>query len=226
MNENRLKKISEENIDLMIRKNQAYSGQSGDNITNTGLNGIAVRLMDKVTRLHNLTSNPKNLDFESISDTMNDISNYALIGRLVEEGEWQELPRYVYLAGPINGITVTEGKTWRDTVAWTLGEFGIGSFSPIGANNIGDLKRTSKIIVNIDKFAISQCDLVLVNLSGPGRAFGTIREIEYARTLNKRVIVIGSGLTSAFAYDVEVVETFDDALHLILGKALTDDHQD
>jgi len=219
MDVNRLREIVDENVQLMISKNQDYSGQSGDNITITGTLGVATRLMDKVHRLYNLLSHPENeINYESVSDTLMDICNYGLIGRMLEEGAWASLPKLVYLAGPIEGIPVEDARDWRESMATTLAEYGVSCFIPNGAYKVASVPAIAEQIVAIDRFAITQCDLLLANLSGPGRAFGTIREIEYARSLGKRVIVMAPDVTSAFAYDVEVVNTFKKAIDLIIGE--------
>lgn len=215
MNVDRLRQISQENMNLMISKNQDYSGQSGDNISITGIPGIASRLIDKTTRLHNLSNNKKGeINFESIKDTLNDISNYGLIGRLVEEGSWALLPKLVYLAGPIDGISVPDAVMWRNEVTEKLTKHGISTFSPPHAFNVGDF-AVAKQVYEICKITIYNSDLILAYLDGPGMAFGTIREIEYARSLDKRVIVVSSKLNSLFSYDVEVVSSIETAIGVI-----------
>lgn len=228
----RAKQLQKEDLDLMYKKNQDYSGQSGDNITATGVYGVAVRLTDKVERLRNLTSPSKDgrVNYESIEDTLMDIRNYGLIGQLVGEGKWQESPKakYVYLCGPINCIPRLEATDWREATAKILAHFGIGSFSPVGANCPGDLNRTGSIIQRIDRMAIAECDLVLANLdiiSSPSAPlmFGTIREIEYAKMLGKPVIVVRpGGIISAFASDIDTMESLRGALCYITGDNLDD----
>ena len=90
MNAKFLEQLVRENVELMKEKNSDYSGSRGDNITRTGLYGVAVRLADKVERLLNLTdpANGKAPNFESIHDTFRDISNYGLIGQMLEAGQW------------------------------------------------------------------------------------------------------------------------------------------
>lgn len=92
MNVQYLKKIVAQNVALMEKKNSDYSRNSGDNIVRTGVYGVAVRLTDKIERLLSLTD-PSNKDapnFESITDTLRDISNYGLIGLMLEAGQWKE----------------------------------------------------------------------------------------------------------------------------------------
>lgn len=219
MDINRLKQIVNENVDLMIRKNQDYSGQSGDNITATGIYGVAVRLMDKITRLNNLLKSDS-INYESVADTLNDISNYGLIGRMVEEGSWASLPKMVYLAGPVDGIPEEDALIWRAETAKALGLYGVNVYNPMGPYlyNTGDMRISAKEICEICRYAINKSDVVLVNLTGKGKAFGTIREIEYAKSIGKRVVVAGD-VVSLFGYDVEIVGNLGEAIVKIVGEA-------
>lgn len=81
--------IFKEGHDLMINKNSDYSGKRIDNISITGIEGISVRLLDKVSRLYNLTHNKQQfVKDESIRDTLIDIMNYANIGIQLVDGVW------------------------------------------------------------------------------------------------------------------------------------------
>lgn len=222
MDVKKLKAICDENIELMVRKNQDYSGQKGDNITAGGVKGVAIRLLDKVTRLNNLLDSGGDINFESISDTLNDISNYGLIGRLLEEDGWQNpLPDLIYLAGPVDGIARDKALGWRQAVSEMLAEEGISCFNPCAAFSIAKFSPELGISVNaINNNAIMCCNVMLANLSIGGMAFGTISEIERARRLGQRVIVIWpkNKEISLYAYDVEIVHTIDQAIEKILER--------
>jgi len=82
------KSIFQEGIELMLRKNKDYSGKI-DNIELTGLQGVAVRLVDKVCRLYSLSDGREALvKDESIRDTCLDIENYANIAIQILDGVW------------------------------------------------------------------------------------------------------------------------------------------
>ena len=187
----RVNQIVEEALRLLERKNKDYSNSTGDNITETGLIGMATRLTDKVSRLRSLIDKPADqINFESIRDTLTDILNYSIIARMVEEGSWAR-SIMVYLAGPVDDISADKSHGWRATVSTAFASHGINTFNPAAAFVTGSMDQYGKKqIADIDRAAIHNCDVVLANLSGDGRAFGTIREIEYARSLNKRVIVV------------------------------------
>lgn len=82
MREIELKKISDEVIDILLKKNEDYEGASFD----LGLNGNMVHLWDKTKRYRNLIEK-KNLgitpNYESIEDTLKDIIGYAMIGLVI-----------------------------------------------------------------------------------------------------------------------------------------------
>lgn len=56
------------------------------------LNGLNVRLSDKLDRLEHLLATGKNPSHESIRDTFLDIANYGIIGMMVIDGNWPGTP--------------------------------------------------------------------------------------------------------------------------------------
>lgn len=81
--------ISDELLTVMLNKNEDYGP---DNILKSpggAINGLNVRLFDKVARLNNLISNNKIPNNESVRDTFIDIANYAIIGLLVVDDNWK-----------------------------------------------------------------------------------------------------------------------------------------
>lgn len=61
------------------------------NINATGQYGVAVRLLDKISRLLNLTdpANQTDPNYEAVIDTWRDIAGYGVIGMALEkEGKW------------------------------------------------------------------------------------------------------------------------------------------
>lgn len=79
--------VSLENAILFDGKQRDYGPR---NISGFGILGVLVRMNDKMERLKTLFGTgkrrkPKN---ESIQDTLRDISNYGVIGYMVEKGVW------------------------------------------------------------------------------------------------------------------------------------------
>ncbi|TWP27659.1 DUF1599 domain-containing protein [Apibacter muscae] len=86
MEEKQLKKITDDIIKILLKKNSDYGGASFD----LGLNGNMVHLWDKIKRYRTLVeNNNKGIEpnFESIQDTLKDIMGYAIIGLLILDEE-------------------------------------------------------------------------------------------------------------------------------------------
>ena len=91
-----LRKIQLERMRLAARKNALYSGTI-DNVGLQGLEGIAVALMNKASRLFSLVV--KNRDNyageqnESLRDTLLDAGNYADFGVALLDDTWTDVVR-------------------------------------------------------------------------------------------------------------------------------------
>ena len=68
------------------------------------MNGLRVRMYDKLARLNNLIDTGDTPKYESLEDTLLDLANYAIIGLLVQRGQWEGLPNS-------NGKTETSSGT-------------------------------------------------------------------------------------------------------------------
>jgi hypothetical protein len=78
--------VAFENAKLFDRKQQDYGPH---NIIGFGLLGILVRMNDKFERLKTLMGKKKGkVQNESIRDTFQDISNYAIIATMVDTKRW------------------------------------------------------------------------------------------------------------------------------------------
>ena len=57
------------------------------------LNGLRVRMYDKLARFSYLyEKNHDTPNYESLEDTFVDLANYAIIGILVQNGQWEGIP--------------------------------------------------------------------------------------------------------------------------------------
>ena len=76
-------------LDMLVGKQKDYGSQ---NIMRFGIQGIKVRLWDKIARYNNLvgkdTSDPVN---ESLADTLKDMIGYVVLWWMVEDGEMEFL---------------------------------------------------------------------------------------------------------------------------------------
>lgn len=92
----RIEDLEEILIDLkvtMIRKHQDYGPLNIANAPGGAMNGLLVRMHDKMERLQHLYYQGKanTPNYESTEDTLKDLANYAIIGLLVQRGQWEGL---------------------------------------------------------------------------------------------------------------------------------------
>jgi hypothetical protein len=80
--------VADEATKLLLRKHADYGPKNIAQAPGGPLNGLAVRLHDKVARLAHLLAQGKEPNNESLRDTMLDIANYGLIGVLVLDSKW------------------------------------------------------------------------------------------------------------------------------------------
>jgi DNA polymerase II small subunit/DNA polymerase delta subunit B len=75
--------------DILVSKQLDYGPGNINNAPGGAMNGILVRMNDKMERLKNLIyhseGEPQN---ESIDDSLVDIANYAVIAMMVRNGSW------------------------------------------------------------------------------------------------------------------------------------------
>lgn len=87
LEENALKILLEAG-NLLSSKHSDYGSRNISDAPGGALNGLSVRLHDKVARLNNLLTSGKNPNHESLRDTFIDIVNYGIISLLVIDGKW------------------------------------------------------------------------------------------------------------------------------------------
>lgn len=76
--------------ELLLKKHKDYGPKNISQSPGGALNGLRVRMHDKLARLNHLVDKgqePQVLD-ESLKDTLTDLANYAIIGIMVLEGTW------------------------------------------------------------------------------------------------------------------------------------------
>lgn len=123
----------------------------------------------------------------------------------------------IYLAGPIDDITVDEAGGWRRQIAKAWPD--VLFFDPLRAWHNAHTS-TARAVSYGNRSAIMNCSGLLANLTGPGRAFGTIREVEFAAGAAKYVAVAGD-VVSLMACDVIVRKTVEEAMEELM-QALAD----
>jgi hypothetical protein len=78
--------------DVMLRKHEDYGPMNIAGAPGGPMNGLRVRMYDKLARLNNLVDTGDTPNYESIEDTLLDLANYAIIGLLVQRGQWEGIP--------------------------------------------------------------------------------------------------------------------------------------
>lgn len=76
---------------LLLRKHKDYGPLNIAHAPGGAMNGLMVRMHDKMERLKHLTYAvpDQKPNYESIEDTLMDLANYAIIGLLVQRGQWE-----------------------------------------------------------------------------------------------------------------------------------------
>lgn len=119
------------------------------------------------------------------------------------------MSRLIYLAGPLDGLTY-DGTAWYEGFGQLCSSQQVG-FMP-GRAYVGAITHCPDVIDAANRTVIGQAAAVLANLSGAGRALGTIREIEFAKSIRKPVVVVGDVRTSLAAHDLVVAPDLEAAM--------------
>lgn len=84
--------VFEEAQQLLLERHRKYGPKNISASPGGALNGIRVRLHDKLARINNYVDNGGQADFadDSLRDAWIDMANYSLIALLVLDGKWPE----------------------------------------------------------------------------------------------------------------------------------------
>jgi len=80
--------IADELLDILYSKHKDYGPLNIALAPGGPMNGLRVRMYDKLARLNNLIDTGDTPKHESIEDTLIDLANYAIIGLMVQRGQW------------------------------------------------------------------------------------------------------------------------------------------
>jgi hypothetical protein len=81
--------ITNELTAILLKKQQDYGSFNIAHAPGGAMNGLRVRMHDKLARLNNLVDTGNTPNYESVEDTLIDLANYAIIGLLVQRGQWK-----------------------------------------------------------------------------------------------------------------------------------------
>ena len=77
---------------LLIRKHHDYGPKNIAHSPGGALNGLRVRMWDKVARINNLIDSNVSPSNESLRDSFLDLLNYSAIAMMVLDKKWPDLP--------------------------------------------------------------------------------------------------------------------------------------
>jgi hypothetical protein len=83
-----LSNISDELTKLLLSKHKDYGPKNIADAPGGALNGLRVRMHDKLARINNLVDSGASPEHESLEDSFKDMANYAIIGLLVIREQW------------------------------------------------------------------------------------------------------------------------------------------
>lgn len=111
----------------------------------------------------------------------------------------------MYLAGPINGLSLKEANDWRDDLGTAIYQWtgayplsplrdkeGLEELSEIGPQGYETtLLSNQRALVTRDRYDVQRCDLMVVNLLGAKQvSIGTMVELGWADARRIPIIVI------------------------------------
>lgn len=73
---------------LLLKKHRDYGPRNIADAPGGALNGLRVRMHDKLARINHLVDNDVEPENESLRDSFLDLLNYAAIGLMVIDGNW------------------------------------------------------------------------------------------------------------------------------------------
>ena len=84
-----VRKIMEELGDLLVSKHHDYGPKNISASPGGAINGLTVRMWDKMARIVNLVYIRKSVtNNEPLEDSFKDIANYGVIALMVQRGKW------------------------------------------------------------------------------------------------------------------------------------------
>jgi hypothetical protein len=83
-----LSNLTKELTDLLLSKHKDYGPKNISQAPGGAINGLRVRMHDKLARINNLVDSGATPEHESLEDSFKDMANYAIIGLLVLRNKW------------------------------------------------------------------------------------------------------------------------------------------
>jgi hypothetical protein len=83
-----LRVLAEDNLLLLLRKHKDYGPNNIALAPGGPINGLRVRMHDKLSRINHLYDTGATPENEPLRDSFIDMANYALIALMVLDGKW------------------------------------------------------------------------------------------------------------------------------------------
>ena len=83
-----MNEVVKELSDLLLKKHKDYGPKNISQAPGGAVNGLRVRMHDKLARINNLFDSGAEPENESFEDSFKDMANYAIIGLLVLQEKW------------------------------------------------------------------------------------------------------------------------------------------
>lgn len=87
-----MEKVFHSASQLLLSKHNDYGPKNISLSPGGPLNGLRVRMWDKIARINNLIDSGKNPEHEALRDSFIDLLNYSAIALMVIDKTWPELP--------------------------------------------------------------------------------------------------------------------------------------
>ncbi len=80
--------IADELASLLLKKHKDYGPKNISHSPGGALNGLRVRMHDKIARINHLIDSGSSPENESLEDSFKDLANYSIIAMMVLRGKW------------------------------------------------------------------------------------------------------------------------------------------
>ena len=82
--------IADELASLLLKKHKDYGPKNISHSPGGALNGLRVRMHDKIARINHLIDSGSSPENESLEDSFKDLANYSIIAMMVLRGKWPQ----------------------------------------------------------------------------------------------------------------------------------------
>ena len=82
--------VYDELMSILLAKHKDYGPKNIADAPGGALNGLRVRIHDKIARINNLIDRHSDPMYESLEDSFKDLANYAIIAMLVMRDKWDK----------------------------------------------------------------------------------------------------------------------------------------